>query len=241
MRRQLVVGDQLVDGGNVEVHLIDFDANSIQPVRKTTWATPDIGNDMTLKLKAGRFNWGSPTEQIAWMSSTAAGGTRLSVLTVDPLTLNVSRKADILPINDPGSRYGGYDIAVGNFDHMQKSTADPTQLERDPDLQIAVFGARLNTSNGQTGTAALYIYDVSDDYSTLTQASSISSRQITLAVRISRACRLRRETCRAARSVWARALRSPLTALNLPSCWQCHRCTLTTSARAGTPLRRSSI
>ena len=172
LRRQLVVADQLVDGGNVEVHLIDFDANSIQPVRKSTWSTPDIGNSMTLKLKAGRFNWGSPTEQIAWMSSTAAGGTRLSVLTVDPLTLNVSRKADIATINDPGSRYGGGGIAVGNFDHMQKSTADPTQLERDPDLQIAVFGARLNTSNGQTGTAALYIYDVSDDYSTLTQAST---------------------------------------------------------------------
>ena len=67
---QLVVADQLVDGGNVEVHFIDFDANSIQPVRKSTWSTPDTGSAMTLKLKAGRFNWGSPTEQVAWMSST---------------------------------------------------------------------------------------------------------------------------------------------------------------------------
>jgi hypothetical protein len=165
------VADQLVDGGNVEVHLIDFDANSIQPVRKTTWSTSDSATSMTLKLKAGRFDWESPTEQVAWMSSSG-GGTRLSVLTVDPQTLNVSRKADILPIQDPGSRFLGYDIAVGNFDHMQKSTADPTMLERDPDLQIAVLGARQNTGNGQTGTGFLYLYDVSDDYSTLTQVSS---------------------------------------------------------------------
>ena len=42
-----------------------------------------------------------------------------------------------------------------------------------PDLQIAVVGARLNTNTGQIGTATLYIYDVSDDNSTLTQASSV--------------------------------------------------------------------
>ena len=71
---QLVVADQLVDGGNVEVHLIDFDANSIQPIRKTTWSTPDTGSAMTLQLKAGRFNWGSPTEQVAWMSTTRSVG-----------------------------------------------------------------------------------------------------------------------------------------------------------------------
>ena len=91
---QLVVGYQTQDNTNVIVQFYDFATNSIQPVLKSTWTTPDVAASMTLRLKAGQFDWSNPYEQIAWMSSSAFG-TRLSILTVDPKTLTVSRKADV--------------------------------------------------------------------------------------------------------------------------------------------------
>ena len=81
---------------------------------------PDTGF-VALKLKAGRFNWSSPYDQIAWMSSTFDYGTRLSVLTVDPVSPEVSRKADIPSDVSAGIHFLGYDIAVGNFDACSRA------------------------------------------------------------------------------------------------------------------------
>ena len=156
---QLVVGYQTQDNTNVIVQFYDFATNSIQPVLKTTWTTPDVAASMTLRLKAGQFDWSNPYEQIAWMSSSAFG-TRLSILTVDPQTLTVSRKADTTisdVIGQDGVTYLAWDIAIGNFDNLLQGGA------RNPDLQIAVIGGRLGDDDSFIGTAALYIYGVSPD------------------------------------------------------------------------------
>ncbi|MGH9845656.1 MAG: hypothetical protein ACREEM_43665, partial [Blastocatellia bacterium] len=54
---------------------------------------------------------------------------------------------------------------------MQQSTADPTQKERDPNLQIAMIGLRVNRQNGQIGTLGVAILDISEDFSTITSTS----------------------------------------------------------------------
>jgi hypothetical protein len=166
---QLVVGAQLADGDQVHMGFFDFAPNSLQPQRVTSVFFPDAATGMLLLLKAARFIWSNPFDQIAWMSSSGAG-TRLSVLIVDPQSQTVVRKADILPVPDvisqPNVTIFGYDIAVGNFDHRQQGQGG--FQERDPDLQIALIAARRPNDGGLTGTAALYLYSVSQDLATLT-------------------------------------------------------------------------
>ena len=86
-------------------------------------------------------------------------------MAVDPKTLTVVRTADTTITSDV--TFIGYDIAVGNFDHMSPGQSNPSQLERNPDLQIALIGARIADRRSYDG--AFYIYSVSEDYQTLTQ------------------------------------------------------------------------
>jgi hypothetical protein len=173
---QLVVGAQLADGDQVHMGFFDFAPNSIQPQRVSSVFFPDAATGVTLRLKAARFIWSNPYDQIAWMSSSVqGGGTRLSVLIVDPQSQTVVRKADVLPVPDIPGQGGvtilGYDIAVGNFDNRQRGPG--TSQTRDPDLQIALIAARRNNQNGQTGTGTLYLYSVSQDSATLTNTAGI--------------------------------------------------------------------
>src|SRR5262249_43233506 len=163
--QQIVVGAQLADGDPVQMGFFDFDKDSIQPKRVSSVAFPDAAAGLRLRLRTGRFNWSNPYDQIAWMASHG-GGTRLSVVTVDPQSLQVVRKADTVISDVVGQKDSlniGYDIAVGNFDAMQPSTVNPEETERDPNLQIALIVARYNTSRVPytAGTAAFYIFGVS--------------------------------------------------------------------------------
>ena len=171
--QQLVVGAQLKDGDQVHMGFFDFSQGSVQPERVSS-VFFDYATGLTLRLRAGRFNWGNPYDQIAWMSSSGAG-TRLSVLVVDPQSQTVVRKADVPLIPDTVGQSDainiGLDMAIGNFDNMQQG-ADGSQ-ERNPDLQIALIDARANSNSGTAGTGALYIYSVSEDFSTLTQQAGI--------------------------------------------------------------------
>jgi len=173
VNRQIAVGFQVGNRQNFKVQIADFDPKSLQPKLMKTLDVPDASNDPVLKLKAGRLNWSSPYDQIVWMSSTIDNGTRLEVLTVDPASLDVTVKANSVFSGDADSNADVFarDIALGNFDHMQQSTADPTKKERDPDLQIAFIALRVNRQNGQIGTLGVAILDVSDDLSTITTAS----------------------------------------------------------------------
>ena len=101
---QLVVGAQLLDGDQVHMGFFDFAPNSIQPQRVSS-VFFDAATSMTLRLKAARFIWSNPFDQIAWMSSSG-GGTRLSVLIVDPQSQTVVRKADIPLVPDVNSDSG---------------------------------------------------------------------------------------------------------------------------------------
>lgn len=171
---QIVTGSQLADGDQVHATFFDFIGNSIQPQKMSSVLMPDSGTGIRVRLQAARFDWSSPYDQIAWMSSSGADGTRVSVLTVDPNTLVVTRLGDALPADgDSNAVVIGMDMTVGNFDHMKPNEADPTKTERDPNLQIAVGAVRGNRTNGQTGTATIYIYGVSEDYKTLTLESQV--------------------------------------------------------------------
>ncbi|MGH9838282.1 MAG: FG-GAP repeat domain-containing protein [Blastocatellia bacterium] len=173
INQQIAVGFHIGSGQNFKVQIVDFDPQSLQPKLMTTFDVPDANNDPVLKLKAGRLDWSSPYDQIVWMSSLINAGTRLEVLTVDPASLAVTMKANYVfdGDGDPNAVVFGRDIALGNFDHMQQSTADSTQKERDPNLQIAMIGLRVNRQNGQIGTLGVAILDVSEDLSTITTAS----------------------------------------------------------------------
>lgn len=173
VNQQLAVGFQVGSGQNMKVQIVDFDPQSIQPKLITTLDVPTAANNPVLKLKAGKLDWSNPYDQIVWMSSTIDNGTRLEVLTVDPANLTVTTKANTVFSGDADTNavVFGRDIALGNFDHMQQSAADPTQKERDPNLQIAMIGLRVNKQNGEIGTMGVGIFDVSEDFSTITTTS----------------------------------------------------------------------
>ncbi|MBD0325455.1 MAG: VCBS repeat-containing protein, partial [Pyrinomonadaceae bacterium] len=170
--QQLAVGFHIGSGQNLEVQIVDFDPGSAQPKLMTTWDVPDASTDPVLKLKAGRFNWAGPYDQIAWMSSTYGPGTRLEILAVDPASLTITQKANVVFSSDPDSNatFFGRDIAIGNFDHQQIDFTKPA-VERNPNLQIALIGLRINRTNNQIGTAGVAILDVSEDFSTITTSS----------------------------------------------------------------------
>ncbi len=174
INQQLAVGFHVGSGQNFKVQIIDFDPSSVQPKLMTTWDVPDGNTDPVLVLKAGRLDWSNPFDQIVWMSSTVDNGTRLQVLTVDPVSLAVTVKANTVfseAVFGSNAVVFGRDIALGNFDHMQQSTADPTKKERNPDLQIAMIALRVNPQNQQIGTVGVGIFDVSEDFSTITTTS----------------------------------------------------------------------
>ncbi len=141
------------------VQVVDFNNGSLQPNIASTLDTTDVAGDSIVKVKAGRFDWSSPYDQVAYMSSSTLG-TSMALITVDPATEVASKTATAQIINDSGGlRFFGRDIAIGNFDHMKQSSVTPTQKERDPDLQIAVIGIRVNISNGDLSTASLAIFE----------------------------------------------------------------------------------
>lgn len=170
---------------NVQYAFVDFQPNSI--VAKLTSSVLSSETYLPLKymrLKAGGFNWASPYDQIAvmtsggWLDTSApifGSGTRLSLMTVDPKTLTVVRKALISPVTDVAGdgTFVGFDIAVGNFDHKSPDPSNPSQVQRDPDLQIALIGARQNSAGDSDQTSAFYIYSVSEDYSKLNQEQGL--------------------------------------------------------------------
>jgi hypothetical protein len=167
--QELALGYQGSDWDPYTVQIIGFGPNSLQPSVASSWQVPVDSNQSILKLQAGRFDWSSPFDQIAMMSSSFQPGTRLRILTVDPGNLTITPKANYL-FDKESLPFFGREIAIGNFDHQEQSASDPTARERDPDLQIALIGLRLS-SDGSIKTAGVAILDVSDDFSTITSTS----------------------------------------------------------------------
>jgi len=173
---QVVVGLQALAGTNYRGHFIDFDSNSIQPELVSSTDIVNLNGQTPatqLKLKSGRLNWSSTTDQIVMLFSASesfVGYTELAILVVDPITQTITKKADLLPFNPGQFFFLGHDVAFGNFDNMQQGMNGP---ERDPDLQIAMLGAASSIiTPGNYGAGALFIFNVSEDLSTLTQVSS---------------------------------------------------------------------
>ena len=178
--QQIVVGVVLIQGAPIHLALYDFAPNSLTPQSAIRVLPGDAAD--RLRLKAGRFNWGDAFDQIAWMTSsykkTYGNGTRLSLFKVDRNTSTFVRAADLAPVPDvigqANAVFFGTDIAVGNFDKytigIQNNQLIPI---RDPDLQITLVGRRVNTDDDISGTAALYIYSVSEDFSTWTNNQMI--------------------------------------------------------------------
>ena len=160
--QQLIVGSQLQDGSNLIVQSIDFDGVTIQPQLITTWNTPDAGSSVTFKLRAGRFNWASPTDQLSWLSSTKAGGSTLRVMTVDPANLTfttvdqLSGNQQLSP--DNAQVFWGQDIAIGNFDNQEPSPDNLNTNVRNPNLQIALLGINNNNTAEPAGHAGAILY-----------------------------------------------------------------------------------
>ena len=157
--KQLIVAFQPSPTTPIVVQVVDFNDGSLQPNIASTLNTTDVAGDTIVKVKAGRFDWSSPYDQVAYMSSSTLG-TSVALITVDPATEVASKSATAQIINDSaGLRFFGRDIAIGNFDHMKQSSVKPTEKERDPDLQMAVIGIRVNISNGDLSTASLAIFE----------------------------------------------------------------------------------
>lgn len=157
-----------------KVAVIDFDANDANPLQPkvvSTWDSGDYGSSnggeqVVLRMKAARFDWSGSVDRVAWMSSPPGGGTRLSVLQIDPVSYAITRPGDTRIQPDP--RWHGMDVAVGNFDKKKQSALDPTQRERDPDLQIGVMGRDMNTHDN-----FLNVYSVDPQTFQITQESGV--------------------------------------------------------------------
>ncbi|MFN8003672.1 MAG: VCBS repeat-containing protein [Acidobacteriota bacterium] len=170
--QQLMVASQSTPGANVQINVIDFAEKSITPKIASTFTTTDgnpNGDSSTIvKLKAARFNWQSAYDQVAFMTSNLQGS-YVFILTVDPVTMLASKNAEYaLTAGDGqgGGAYFGREIAVGNFDHMKPSEADPTKEDRNPNLQVAMIGIRQVNSYKTMGLVTL---SVSEDFKSFTQ------------------------------------------------------------------------
>ncbi len=173
-RFSLSGGEQIAYGwldatDNNYVNIIGFAPNSLQPISVSSWYFNGPYGEGYFSLKAGRFNWNSPFDQLAVMTSTFDAGTTLQVLTVDPATLAITPKANY-KFDKESLAFAGNNISLGNFDHQEPTAGDPTKRERDPDLQIALTGLRRN-ADGSVTTAGVAILDVSDDFLTITATS----------------------------------------------------------------------
>lgn len=180
--QQLVVASQANNtGAGTQVQVLDFAPPSLVPVSKINY---NYGASLdSLRIKTGRLNWDSPYDQLVLLHRDTAVigglryyGTRLTVYEVDPATVSQlnAKSSLVLPGPNDSVAIVGYDIALGNFDRQEPSQTNPSEQERNPDLQIAVVGALWNVNASSKGAGFIWIYNISEDLSSLTQASALT-------------------------------------------------------------------
>jgi hypothetical protein len=141
-------------GGSAGVASIDVDS-SLNPTLRATLDLEvppgDVGSDL-VAARSGPLDWFRPLAQAAVLASGSSTAI-LSVLTFDQdLNITQSSRHD-LPLGNAGCVY---DMAVGNFDHMQANPTPPPPTQRDPNLQVALLWA----SNCTQDPPSIDIYDV---------------------------------------------------------------------------------
>lgn len=167
---QLVITFPDVRGQQI-IQVIDFAPASLQLVFKTAFATGSYPRtNGRLGVKTGRFNFNSNYDQIvsffAWTGDPRPldqNTKYLSILTADPVTLNLTRK-DLYSFSADDC---ALDFAVGNFDHQSPNPLKPDEKQINFNQQIALLYGACGF-----GRKAVKVLNVSPDLFKLSLASS---------------------------------------------------------------------